>query len=180
MKSLLHPPPIWRRLQLSQQSRIVVSSPDQVPTMTRVHSISTRAAPPTRSILISFQRQQQPILRAATSPVAAVAACAPRQIQKHPQRFFHLPNISAFLAPSNGNGNGNNGNNDSDGRVLRATRTLPFAPAPLFEVVSSVESYSEFLPFLTASTVTARDPTTGYPTRAFLTVGYGPFSETFT
>lgn len=43
-----------------------------------------------------------------------------------------------------------------------------------------MESYSEFLPFLSASTVTARDEKTGYPTRAFLTVGYGPFSETFT
>ncbi|KKK24271.1 hypothetical protein ARAM_004402 [Aspergillus rambellii] len=47
-------------------------------------------------------------------------------------------------------------------------------------VISSVESYAQFLPFLTASTVTARDPETGYPTRAFLTVGYGPLSETFT
>lgn len=43
-----------------------------------------------------------------------------------------------------------------------------------------MESYSQFLPFLTASTVTHRDPETGYPTRAFLTVGYGPLSETFT
>ena len=47
-------------------------------------------------------------------------------------------------------------------------------------MISSVESYSQFLPFLTASTVTARDPETGYPTQAFLTVGYGPLSETFT
>jgi coenzyme Q-binding protein COQ10 len=43
-----------------------------------------------------------------------------------------------------------------------------------------VESYSQFLPFLTASTVTARDPKTNDPTQAFLTVGYGPLSETFT
>lgn len=28
--------------------------------------------------------------------------------------------------------------------------------------------------------MTARDATTGYPSRAFLTVGYGPISETFT
>lgn len=47
-------------------------------------------------------------------------------------------------------------------------------------MISSVESYSQFLPFLTASTVTARDPETGLPTQAFLTVGYGPLSETFT
>ncbi|KAL1966397.1 hypothetical protein VTN77DRAFT_4539 [Rasamsonia byssochlamydoides] len=80
----------------------------------------------------------------------------------------------------NTNGDGNNGDGHSDGRTLRATRTLPFPPAPLFDIIASVESYCEFLPFLTASTVTARDPATGYPTRAFLTVGYGPFSETFT
>ncbi|RMJ21273.1 Cyclase dehydrase family protein, partial [Aspergillus sp. HF37] len=30
------------------------------------------------------------------------------------------------------------------------------------------------------STVTARDPQSGDPTRAFLTVGYGPLTETFT
>jgi coenzyme Q-binding protein COQ10 len=47
-------------------------------------------------------------------------------------------------------------------------------------VISSVESYSQFLPFLNESTVTARDPETGYPTQAYLTVGYGPLSETFT
>lgn len=47
-------------------------------------------------------------------------------------------------------------------------------------MIASVESYSQFLPFLTASTVTARDPATGLPTQAFLTVGYGPLSETFT
>ncbi|KAF9893597.1 hypothetical protein FE257_010909 [Aspergillus nanangensis] len=52
--------------------------------------------------------------------------------------------------------------------------------SPLFNVIASVESYEEFLPFLTASTVTARDPETRLPTRAFLTVGYGPLSETFT
>lgn len=28
--------------------------------------------------------------------------------------------------------------------------------------------------------MTARDPDTGYPSQAFLTVGYGPLSETFT
>lgn len=43
-----------------------------------------------------------------------------------------------------------------------------------------MESYAEFLPFLTSSTVTARDPQSGYPVRAYLTIGYGPLSETFT
>ncbi|KAL2216706.1 hypothetical protein M432DRAFT_633878 [Thermoascus aurantiacus ATCC 26904] len=76
--------------------------------------------------------------------------------------------------------NNNNNGNPSAARTLTAVRTLPYPPAPLFRVVASVESYSQFLPFLTESTVTARDPRTGYPTRAYLTVGYGPLSETFT
>ncbi|OXV07255.1 hypothetical protein Egran_04976 [Elaphomyces granulatus] len=53
-------------------------------------------------------------------------------------------------------------------------------PSPLFEIIASVDSYSSFLPFMTASTVTARDPASGYPTQAILTVGYGPVQETFT
>ena len=89
------------------------------------------------------------------------------------RRAFNLASLSSFL-PSNGN------NKSSPKRVLTATRTLPYSPPLLFKVISSVESYSQFLPFLNASTVTARDPETGYPTQAYLTVGYGPLSETFT
>ncbi|KAJ5669129.1 hypothetical protein N7462_010199 [Penicillium macrosclerotiorum] len=92
-----------------------------------------------------------------------------------PRRAFNLSSLSSFLPT----GGGNNGDN-SPKRVLTASRTLPYSPAVLFEVISAVESYSQFLPFLTASTVTSRDPETGYPTQAFLTVGYGPLSETFT
>ncbi|KAJ6044018.1 hypothetical protein N7460_005373 [Penicillium canescens] len=91
-------------------------------------------------------------------------------------RSFGLPSLSSFL-PSNGD---SNNNNNSPHRVLTATRNLPYNPTLLFKVISSVESYSQFLPFLTASTVTARDPATNDPTQAFLTVGYGPLSETFT
>ncbi|CAI7586692.1 unnamed protein product [Penicillium glandicola] len=88
-------------------------------------------------------------------------------------RAFGLPDLSSFLP-------NNNKSNNSPHRVLTATRNLPYNPTVLYKVISSVESYSQFLPFLTASTVTARDPETGYPTQAFLTVGYGPLSETFT
>ncbi|KAL1957582.1 hypothetical protein VTO42DRAFT_5693 [Malbranchea cinnamomea] len=84
-------------------------------------------------------------------------------------RYFGIPSISSFTpslpAPAP--------------RTVTATRTLPLPPLPLFRTISSVEAYGEFLPFLTASTVTARDRVTGYPSRAYLTVGYGPLSETF-
>ncbi|KAL4891738.1 hypothetical protein BDV59DRAFT_203330 [Aspergillus ambiguus] len=113
--------------------------------------------------------QSQSLLR-PTIQLPATSTCTP-------VRRFNLPSLSSFL-PSSNNNNNNNGNGSD--RTLTATRTLPYPPQPLFDVIASVESYSQFLPFLTESTVTARDPQTGYPSRAFLTVGYGPLSETFT
>lgn len=92
------------------------------------------------------------------------------------KRLFHLPDLSSLLPSSNSSNN----NNNNDNNTVTATRTLPYPPEPLYKVISSVESYAQFLPFLTASTVTARDPKTNAPTRAFLTVGYGPLTETFT
>ncbi|KAJ9294726.1 hypothetical protein DTO271G3_6646 [Paecilomyces variotii] len=96
--------------------------------------------------------------------------------QQQSRRHFQIPPLSSLFSSNNNNNNNSSGSD----RHLTATRILPHPPTPLFRVISSVESYSQFLPFLSASTVTARDPNTNYPTRAFLTVGYGPFSETFT
>ncbi|WEW59706.1 Coenzyme Q-binding protein coq10, mitochondrial [Emydomyces testavorans] len=84
-------------------------------------------------------------------------------------RAFNLPSLSSFAHQLS----------TPTPRTLSATRTLPFPPLRLFRIISAVESYRDFLPFLTASSVTARDRTTGYPTQAYLTVGYGPLSETF-
>ncbi|KAL1976692.1 hypothetical protein VTN31DRAFT_2974 [Thermomyces dupontii] len=141
----------------------------------------------------SRQQQQQPraptwtwpqrtiVLRSQTQHHSSPSLTRPRpqilgsiRSPSHPSRtFLNLPNV--FPSPAK-----NSNQNDSEIRTLRASRTLPFSPAPLFEIIASVHSYADFLPFLTASTVTKRDPATGYPTEAFLTVGYGPFSETFT
>ncbi|OAT11966.1 hypothetical protein BDBG_07377 [Blastomyces gilchristii SLH14081] len=86
-------------------------------------------------------------------------------------RPFHLPSLSSFTNPLSPN--------PPPPRTLTATRNLPFPPEPLFRTIADIDSYAQFLPFLTASTVTARDVKTGYPTSAFLTVGYGPLKETF-
>ncbi|PGG99314.1 hypothetical protein GX51_06349 [Blastomyces parvus] len=86
-------------------------------------------------------------------------------------RSFHLPSLSSFTNPLSPN--------PPPPRTLTATRILPFPPEPLFRTIADIDSYARFLPFLTESTVTARDTKTGYPTSAFLTVGYGPLKETF-
>ncbi|KAL4973186.1 hypothetical protein BDW66DRAFT_142726 [Aspergillus desertorum] len=107
-----------------------------------------------------------------------------RLIQTHtPQFYFSIQKrtfLSSFIPNPRQSSNNDNGNGNNKARILTASRTLPYPPSPLFNVISSVESYAEFLPFLAASTVTARDPETRYPTQAYLTVGYGPLSETFT
>ncbi|OAX81197.1 hypothetical protein ACJ72_04466 [Emergomyces africanus] len=86
-------------------------------------------------------------------------------------RAFHLPSLSSLPNPLS--------SNPPPPRTLRATRNLPFAPEPLFRTIADIDAYAHFLPFLTASTVTARDPKSGYPTSAVLTVGYGPLKEAF-
>lgn len=146
------------RLSLISPSRIATSQPLPPP------------SPPPRALL--HLRPTPPPARPKTPRTTNHQAITiPRRT------FFNLPDLSSIL-PTNNQNNNNNDNNRT--RTLTATRTLPYPPAPLFDVVASVESYSQFLPFLTASTVTARDPKTSYPTRAFLTIGYGPLSETFT
>lgn len=132
---------------------------------TRAQSLPSRSLPhgqPTPRTLNTTTRPQTRIQPKTSNPLHTT------------KRSFGLPSLSSFLPSSP------NGNNDSPKRVLTATRTLPYTPALLFKVISSVESYSQFLPFLNESTVTTRDPETGYPTQAYLTVGYGPLSETFT
>lgn len=130
-------------------------------------SFSARLYP---SRIAISQLQPQP-LQHRLQPLQNQQPCIPLPQTTSRRTFFSLPDLSSVL-PNNGNNNNN--------RTLTATRTLPYAPQPLFTVIASVDSYSQFLPFLTASTVTARDPTTKYPTTAFLTIGYGPLSETFT
>ncbi|RDW69132.1 ubiquinone-binding COQ10-like protein [Aspergillus mulundensis] len=103
------------------------------------------------------------------------------QFHRRDQKRTFLSSFIPSPPQSSNNGNNNNNNNGHDkARILTASRTLPYKPEPLFNVISSVESYEQFLPFLTASTVTARDSETGLPSQAYLTVGYGPLSETFT
>ena len=56
-------------------------------------------------------------------------------------------------------------------RKLTHTKTLPYSSEAVFKAVSDVAGYPNFLPFTISSNVTSRD-SSGYPTRAQLTVGY--------
>ncbi|KJZ75544.1 hypothetical protein HIM_05007 [Hirsutella minnesotensis 3608] len=90
-----------------------------------------------------------------------------------PRRFF-------FNLPGLGAGAGN----DATQR-LTASRVLPYAPEPLYELIADVDSYHRFVPYCSRSRVTQwsdPDPATGrrWPTLADLHVGWGGFAEAFT
>ncbi|KAM0335727.1 hypothetical protein ACHAQA_000777 [Verticillium albo-atrum] len=77
--------------------------------------------------------------------------------------FFSLPNIP------------------SPPQTLTATRTLPYPTKALYALVADIDAYSTFVPYCSASNVTARSPEPpNTPTRADLRVGWGGFEETFT
>ncbi|RMZ80421.1 hypothetical protein DV737_g3029, partial [Chaetothyriales sp. CBS 132003] len=58
-----------------------------------------------------------------------------------------------------------------DSQIHRLDLTLPYSSKTIFRAVSDVAGYPSFLPFTISSHVTSRD-SSGYPTRAQLTVGY--------
>ncbi|KFA61536.1 hypothetical protein S40285_08806 [Stachybotrys chlorohalonatus IBT 40285] len=67
---------------------------------------------------------------------------------------------------------------------LTATRTLPYARQPLYDLVADVDSYRHFVPYCSLSRVTqwSQPDAAGrrYPAVADLHVGWGGFNEVFT
>lgn len=56
-------------------------------------------------------------------------------------------------------------------------RVIPYTPEQLFELVAGVEHYPEFLPWCSRAVIRSRTDT---EIVADLTVGFGPFRETYT
>lgn len=69
-------------------------------------------------------------------------------------------------------------------QTLVATRTLPYAREPLYELIADVNSYSSFVPYCSRSRVTQWSPPDAsgrrWPALADLHVGWGGFDEKFT
>lgn len=57
------------------------------------------------------------------------------------------------------------------------TKTVPYTPEQLFDLVADVGKYPQFLPWCVAAKVRSR---TASEAVADLTIGFGPFRETFT
>ena len=91
--------------------------------------------------------------------------------------FFTLPTPSLPLSPAP--------------QALTASRTLPHAARPLYELIADIDAYASFLPYCTASRVTAWTTPGGggggaqgdagrrWPARGALTVGWGPATVSY-
>ncbi|KAL5615494.1 hypothetical protein BROUX41_005539 [Berkeleyomyces rouxiae] len=92
--------------------------------------------------------------------------------------FLNIAGLASFL--------------DSSPVTISVTRTLPYAPSALYQLVSDVDSYSQFVPFCEESKVTkweTKPPQTPaspdatparVPVEAYLRVGFFGVNEIFT
>ncbi|TPX08721.1 uncharacterized protein E0L32_009783 [Thyridium curvatum] len=75
-------------------------------------------------------------------------ACAHGGSSRRP--FFSLPSaVAAALNPSSSTSSSSGG-----GQTITVTRTLPYPPAPLYDLIADVDAYASFLPHCHASRVT--------------------------
>ncbi|KAK4203287.1 coenzyme Q-binding protein COQ10, mitochondrial [Triangularia verruculosa] len=118
-----------------------------------------RSLPPIRSPLFTIPS----FLPGAKPP--ALPQPPPRQFSTTPS----LPFLSSLLptAPTT---------------TLTATKTLPYPPLSIYKIISDINSYRHFLPHCTHSLVTSYTPsrTNPLPKTGDLTVGWGPFTQSYT
>ncbi|KAK7532251.1 dehydrase and lipid transport-domain-containing protein [Phyllosticta citribraziliensis] len=125
-------------------------------------------------------QKSTPLLQSALRPTLAhhlnARTIVPHlQTARQPQaRRTFLPDLNPFGASSS----------STAPQTYSATRTLPYAPGPIYAIIADVSSYSSFLPFCSASTVTqwsAPDAALRkqWPHQATLVVGWQGISESF-
>lgn len=106
----------------------------------------------------------------------------PSHLLHAPSRSFHRTPYRAFSLPSLNNLPGLGG--VSQTQTIQAGRTLPYPTPQVFALIADVDSYASFLPFCASSRVTRWTSPSGpgprLPSRADLTVGWGPVTESYT
>ncbi|KAK1783427.1 dehydrase and lipid transport-domain-containing protein [Copromyces sp. CBS 386.78] len=112
-----------------------------------------------------------------------------------PYSSWLLSAVSSAASALNNASGSPNGNGGAPETVLRARRILPYPPSHLYNLIADVSSYDQFLPHCSRSVVTAwatspeSEPipaeggqikqTQKWPSRGDLTVGWGPFTESY-
>lgn len=80
--------------------------------------------------------------------------------------FFTLPSFSSGSEPNL--------------QTYKVTKRVNVTPEQMFNVVSNVSKYHEFVPFVEKSSITKKDPKSDLPVEGVLRVGWQQFDEEFT
>ncbi|KAK4177947.1 dehydrase and lipid transport-domain-containing protein [Triangularia setosa] len=64
--------------------------------------------------------------------------------------------------------------------TLSAAKTLPYPALQIYKIIADINAYKHFLPHCTHSLVTSYTPSTNLPKTGDLTVGWGPFTQSYT
>lgn len=69
-------------------------------------------------------------------------------------------------------------------QTLHASRILTYHAAPLYNLIADIQSYPEFIPYCTSSSITSQsaietNSNRKWPRTADLRIGYGPYDELF-
>ncbi|KAK4113823.1 hypothetical protein N656DRAFT_750909 [Canariomyces notabilis] len=162
--------------------------------------LATPRAPPTRLPLL----RHTPPSPSGSSPPPAQRAFSPLLPQHHappPPYHSHSHSIRRTISTSwllSALPNLPNPTPLPPPKTLRARRTLPYPTWQVYALIADIDSYSSFLPHCTHSAVTSwvtpptpptpritaasppSPPPNRHPAIADLTVGWGPFTQTYT
>ncbi|KAK3946059.1 coenzyme Q-binding protein COQ10, mitochondrial [Diplogelasinospora grovesii] len=129
------------------------------------------------------------------NPPLAISCAQQRRLLSSTQRKPQLPQppslryaqqqrqISSFLSSLASQLPNNLPGSPSSPQTISARQRLPYSPPEVFKLIADVDSYASFLPHCTESRVTAWTPeidNNKWPQRADLTVGWGPFTQSYT
>ncbi|EGO61440.1 hypothetical protein NEUTE1DRAFT_35847 [Neurospora tetrasperma FGSC 2508] len=141
-----------------------------IPRTSIVRSLSSLTTTTTTSNTTSSHHPHQRRISSPPTPVTTTTTTRPYS------SWLLSAVSSAASALNNGSPGGGGGNNSAPETVLRARRILPYPSAHLYNLIADVSSYSQFLPHCSRSVTKTK---TKWPARGDLTVGWGPFTESY-
>ncbi|KAK4154581.1 dehydrase and lipid transport-domain-containing protein [Chaetomidium leptoderma] len=159
---------------------------------------TTRRLLAARAPLQSLSRSVTPLSRSPQPPLRLPSFLPQAQAQAQAHRALTTTTPRPWLLSALPNLASPNNNHPQPSKTLRARRLLPYPPEKIYTLIADIDAYQHFLPHCAHSRVTrwtslSSSPEEGsgsepaksqhrtrHPAQADLTVGWGPFTQTYT
>ncbi|KAK4192947.1 dehydrase and lipid transport-domain-containing protein [Podospora australis] len=159
------------------------------------HDIATQAIVTMASKTLRLPPRLSPLSRSLlpSPPCAPLSLSSPPKSRQHSSGFYPprrnlsttpaktsqwlLNTLSSFASASQSSSH----SSPPQPKTISTKRILPYPPSKIYSLVADIDSYSSFLPNCASSRVTHTTPSpSSLPSLADLTVGWGPFTQTYT